>query len=208
MRGNLRACGMMGKVPAAKGVFVADYPQMIVPVNHVEPAPRRIRAMLGGVTVLDTTRALYVWEWPNYPQYYVPLADVRADVLVDEHASHSVAARAGVVVRPLGRRRHAWGRGARTHRRGGAAARRHRPFRVVGARLLVRGGRGGLRPSAQSVHAGRRAALDPDGACRARRRPAGRVGLAGDGLRDRPADALLRQSHRGEPRGTLSPATP
>jgi uncharacterized protein (DUF427 family) len=67
---------------------VADYPQMIVPVNHVEPVPRRIRAMLGGVTVLDTTRALYVWEWPNYPQYYVPLADVRADVLVDEHTSH------------------------------------------------------------------------------------------------------------------------
>jgi uncharacterized protein (DUF427 family) len=67
---------------------VADYPQMIVPVNHVEPVPRRIRATLGGVTVLDTTRALYVWEWPNYPQYYVPLADVRADVLVDEHASH------------------------------------------------------------------------------------------------------------------------
>ena len=67
---------------------MADYPQMIVPVNHVEPAPRRVRAMLGGVTVFDTTRALYVWEWPNYPQYYIPLDDVQADVLVDEHASH------------------------------------------------------------------------------------------------------------------------
>ncbi len=65
-----------------------DYPQMIVPVNHVEPVPRRVRATLGGATVFDTTRALYVWEWPNYPQYYVPRADVRADVLVDEHASH------------------------------------------------------------------------------------------------------------------------
>jgi uncharacterized protein (DUF427 family) len=61
---------------------------MIVPVNHVEPVPRRVRATLGGVTVLDTTRALYVWEWPNYPQYYIPLADVRPNVLVDEHASH------------------------------------------------------------------------------------------------------------------------
>ncbi|HVV24387.1 MAG TPA: DUF427 domain-containing protein [Pseudonocardiaceae bacterium] len=61
-----------------------DYPQAIVPVDHIEPVPRRIRAMLGGECVLDTTRALYVWEWPPYPQYYVPLADVRKDVLVDE----------------------------------------------------------------------------------------------------------------------------
>ena len=28
--------------------------------------------------------ALYVWEWSNYPQYYIPLADVRPGVLVDE----------------------------------------------------------------------------------------------------------------------------
>jgi len=63
---------------------VRDYPQMIVPTDHVEPAPRRVRAVLGGSTVFDTTRALYVWEWPPYPQYYVPLADVDTAVLVDE----------------------------------------------------------------------------------------------------------------------------
>jgi len=61
-----------------------DYPAAIVPVNHVEPVPRRIRAYLGGRKVLDTTRALYVWEWPNYPQYYIPLADVRRELLVPE----------------------------------------------------------------------------------------------------------------------------
>jgi hypothetical protein len=33
---------------------------MIARVNHVEPVPRRIRALLGGEEVLDTTRALYV----------------------------------------------------------------------------------------------------------------------------------------------------
>jgi uncharacterized protein (DUF427 family) len=67
-----------------------DYPQMITPVNHVEPVPRRIRAFLGGEQVLDTTRALYVWEWPYYPQYYIPLADVRGDVLVPEgHAQQT-----------------------------------------------------------------------------------------------------------------------
>ena len=61
-----------------------DYPVMIVSVNHVEPVPRRIRAYLGGEKVLDTTQALYVWEWPNYPQYYIPLADVRHDLLMAE----------------------------------------------------------------------------------------------------------------------------
>ena len=67
-----------------------DYPRMLTPVNHVEPVPRRIRAVLGNTTVLDTTRALYVWEWSNYPQYYVPLADVRPDVLVPEgYRQHS-----------------------------------------------------------------------------------------------------------------------
>lgn len=61
-----------------------DYPQSIAPVGHVEPVPRRIRALLGGRTVLDTTAARYAWEWAAYPQYYVPLADVAPDVLVDE----------------------------------------------------------------------------------------------------------------------------
>jgi uncharacterized protein (DUF427 family) len=63
---------------------VTDYPKMITPTDHLEPVPRRIRAMLGGQVVLDTMRALYVWEWPNYPQYYIPAADVTPGVLVDE----------------------------------------------------------------------------------------------------------------------------
>ena len=32
--------------------------------GHVEPAPRRVRAMLGAEQIFDTTRARYVWEWP------------------------------------------------------------------------------------------------------------------------------------------------
>jgi len=63
---------------------VSDYPAPIAPVNHVQPVPRRIRAVLAAQTVLDTTRALYVWEWPHYPQYYIPLADVRRGLLVPE----------------------------------------------------------------------------------------------------------------------------
>ncbi|HEY3005572.1 MAG TPA: DUF427 domain-containing protein [Kribbellaceae bacterium] len=61
-----------------------DYPAMPTRVNHVEPVPRRIRGFVRGETVFDTTRALYVWENPNYPQYYIPLDDIRPGVLVDE----------------------------------------------------------------------------------------------------------------------------
>lgn len=61
---------------------MSDYPASIVPVNHVEPVPRRVRAMVGADVVLDTTRALYVWEVPYYPQFYIPRDDVRADMLV------------------------------------------------------------------------------------------------------------------------------
>jgi uncharacterized protein (DUF427 family) len=64
---------------------VDDHPVMIATANRVEPAPRRIRALLAGETVLDTIRALYVWEWPNYPQYYISIDDIRRDLLVEEH---------------------------------------------------------------------------------------------------------------------------
>ncbi|QRP43390.1 DUF427 domain-containing protein [Amycolatopsis sp. FDAARGOS 1241] len=62
-----------------------DYPEAITAIDHVEPVPRRVRAVLGGATVLDTTRAKYVWEWPYYPQFYIPVADVAPGVLVDEN---------------------------------------------------------------------------------------------------------------------------
>jgi uncharacterized protein (DUF427 family) len=85
-----------------------DYPAALTATNHVAPVPRRIRAFAGGEKVLDTTRALYVWEWPNYPQYYIPLADVRADLLDPEgHAQQTSRGvvevhglRAGTVHRP------------------------------------------------------------------------------------------------------------
>lgn len=60
------------------------YPAMAARVNQVEPVPRRIRGYIGGVLAVDTVRALYVWEWANYPQYYIPSEDVRPGALVDE----------------------------------------------------------------------------------------------------------------------------
>src|SRR5215469_5431364 len=66
-----------------------DYPGMIAQAGHTEPAPRRVRATLGGELIFDTTRARYVWEWANYPQYYIPVADVDERFLIDEqHEQH------------------------------------------------------------------------------------------------------------------------
>jgi uncharacterized protein (DUF427 family) len=66
---------------ADRGYAVSDYPQLIVPVGHVEPVPRRIRAYRGAALVIDTIRAKYVWERSNYPQYFVPLDDVDQSAL-------------------------------------------------------------------------------------------------------------------------------
>jgi uncharacterized protein (DUF427 family) len=77
---------------------VSEYPQPLVPAGSVAPAPRRVRALLAGRTVLDTVRARYVWEWPAYPQYYVPLADVDTALLQDEGTSEET---------PRGTARHA-----------------------------------------------------------------------------------------------------
>lgn len=48
---------------------------------RVEPALKRVRIMLGGVVVADTTNAAYVWENPSYPQYYIPLDDIAPGAL-------------------------------------------------------------------------------------------------------------------------------
>lgn len=63
---------------------MTGYPPSIGRLDQTAPVPRRIRAVLNGHTVLDTTAALYVWEWPHYPQYYVPVADLDPGVLIDE----------------------------------------------------------------------------------------------------------------------------
>lgn len=47
------------------------------------PASRRVRILFNGVYVADTTDALFVWEHPYYPYYYVPLASFARGVLHD-----------------------------------------------------------------------------------------------------------------------------
>ncbi|MGW6277798.1 DUF427 domain-containing protein [Kribbella sp. NPDC055071] len=62
---------------------MSAYPEAIVPPGGTAPVPRRVRATLGNRVVFDTTDAIYLWEIPPYPQFYIPLADVAAGVLSD-----------------------------------------------------------------------------------------------------------------------------
>jgi uncharacterized protein (DUF427 family) len=56
---------------------------------RVEWSNKRVRAVLGGEVVLDTTRPLLVWEGPHYPTYYVRAEDVRAELIPSGHLDHS-----------------------------------------------------------------------------------------------------------------------
>jgi uncharacterized protein (DUF427 family) len=59
---------------------VSAYPGTAVAAGHVEPCGRRIRGTVAAATVLDTDRAYYGFEWPSYPQWYVPADAVTAEL--------------------------------------------------------------------------------------------------------------------------------
>lgn len=56
---------------------VWDYPRP----PRVEPVPHRIRVIVDGVTIADSTRAMRVLETSHPPNYYLPPEDVRMDLL-------------------------------------------------------------------------------------------------------------------------------
>lgn len=59
---------------------------------RVEQSSKRVRVMLGGEIIADSTSPLLVWEVPYYPTYYFPPDDVRTDLLAgtgDTHRSPS-----------------------------------------------------------------------------------------------------------------------
>jgi uncharacterized protein (DUF427 family) len=62
-----------------------------------EPIDKRIRAMLGDATVIDSTRALLVWEAKRVvPTYALPLDDIAADVVEAAAAAPGDPAQFGV----------------------------------------------------------------------------------------------------------------
>jgi uncharacterized protein (DUF427 family) len=69
------------RVPPGTGQeSVWDYPRP----PRIEPTARRVRVVVAGVTVADTTHALRVLETASPPTFYIPPADVRLDLLVPE----------------------------------------------------------------------------------------------------------------------------
>lgn len=79
--------GFSEPVPYAtipKDQSVARHPSMLTEQNLIAPVPRRIRAVHGDRTVVDTLGARYVWEHRYYPHFYLPPDAVPADVVADE----------------------------------------------------------------------------------------------------------------------------
>ena len=63
---------------------------MTVTASHdirVEHSRKRVRILLAGELVADTTAPLLVWEVPYYPTYYVPAGDVVAKLIPAGSAS-------------------------------------------------------------------------------------------------------------------------
>ena len=50
-------------------------------VAFLEPTPKRIRVTFSGETLVDSTRAVIMYETRHQPVYYFPMADIRMDML-------------------------------------------------------------------------------------------------------------------------------
>ncbi|MGZ4201880.1 MAG: DUF427 domain-containing protein [Thermoleophilaceae bacterium] len=79
-----KGSGPFGTQPA--GVFNRPMPEYRGLI-YFEDSPRRMRAVLGGETVVDSSRAKLLHEHGHLPVYYFPEEDVRMDLL--EPSDHS-----------------------------------------------------------------------------------------------------------------------
>jgi len=55
---------------------------------QVEQGPKRVRAYLNGQVVADTYAPLLVWEIPSYPAYYIPMSDIKAELIPSGQSEH------------------------------------------------------------------------------------------------------------------------
>ncbi len=56
---------------------------------RIEPGRKRVRSYLNGELVADTRTPYLVWEIPYFPAYYIPVADVRAELIPAGETDHS-----------------------------------------------------------------------------------------------------------------------
>lgn len=81
------ANGPLGKSPAGRFNVEIDPPTGAV--IFWDPVPQRIRAVVAGETVIDSTRAMLLHETGHLPVYYFPEDDVRMELLEpSERATH------------------------------------------------------------------------------------------------------------------------
>ncbi len=78
--------GPFGRRPAGTFNFTVDAPAHQL---YLEPTPRRIRIVVGGEVVADSSRAMLLHETGLMPVYYLPVEDLRQDLLeATDHHTH------------------------------------------------------------------------------------------------------------------------
>jgi hypothetical protein len=67
--------------------------------HKVLPTARRVRVVFNQATIVDTTKAVWVWEHEWYPQFYVPSSEIKDSTLIDSQSvkSEGIAKTAAIV---------------------------------------------------------------------------------------------------------------
>ena len=79
--------GPFGNQPAGTLNFEPDAPKDHA--LYLEPSPRRVRGVIGGETVVDSTDVYLLHETGYLPVWYFPRSDVRFDLLeATDHTTH------------------------------------------------------------------------------------------------------------------------
>lgn len=76
--GWMTGTGPLGKQPAGTLNFEPPAPGWAL---YLEPSPKRIRVVVGGETIADSTHAMLLHEGGQQPLYYFPPGDVRSEFL-------------------------------------------------------------------------------------------------------------------------------
>src|SRR5436305_5346073 len=76
--GLMTGSGPFAREPAGNWNFEPPAPGQAM---YIEPIGKRIRVVLGGQTIADSTHTMLLSESGLQPMYYFPRADVRADAL-------------------------------------------------------------------------------------------------------------------------------
>ncbi|HZO76904.1 MAG TPA: DUF427 domain-containing protein [Solirubrobacteraceae bacterium] len=76
--GLMYGTGPLSRRPAGSFNFDPPPPGRAL---YLEPTPKRVRAQLGGETIVDSRRAMLLHESGLQPVYYFPAEDVRRDLL-------------------------------------------------------------------------------------------------------------------------------